>query len=152
MSLSKVFYTLINDKNTVFQRAEFNSDYVIFYARLRKREKKCSCCRSTNVRIKETKGRTFRMLNIGRKRTQLKIRTHKLWCQNCNKKTWISLPFTQNKLPMTTSFIHYIIQLTAMTTLLSVAIFLGLQWKTVKQIDKTSLARRSKQCKCSRGQ
>jgi len=36
MSISKVFYTLINDKNTIFQKAEFQSDHIIFRARLRK--------------------------------------------------------------------------------------------------------------------
>lgn len=46
---------------------------------------------------------------------------------------------------MTKSFVHYIIQLTAMTTLLCVALFLGLQWKTVKNIDKANLSKRAKQ-------
>jgi hypothetical protein len=35
MSISKVFYTLIDDKNTIFQKVEFHSDHIIFRARLR---------------------------------------------------------------------------------------------------------------------
>jgi transposase len=145
MSISKVFYTLIGDKNTIFEKAEFHSDHVIFRARLKCLLKRCPCCNSTNIRIKETKERTFRMLNLGEKRTQLKIDTYKIWCQKCDVKAWLRLPFTLGKLPMTRSYMLYIVQLTAMATLLAVALFLGLQWKTIKNIDKANLAKRAKQ-------
>lgn len=145
MSISKVFYALIDDKGATFQSAEFYPNHVIFHCRLQKKMKKCPCCQSSAVRIKETKERTFRMVNLGKKRTQLKIRIHKVWCQKCDKKAWIELPFACGKLPMTLSFIKYITQLTAMTTLLCVALFLGLQWKTVKNIDKANLKKRAKQ-------
>lgn len=145
MSTSKVFYALINDKSAIFQSVEFYSDHIIFRGRLKKNTKKCPCCRSFNVRIKETKERTFRMMNLGNTRTHLKIKVHKVWCQKCDKKAWIEPPFTEGKLPMCKSFIKYIIQLTAMSTLLCVALFLGLQWKTVKNIDKTNLSKRKKQ-------
>jgi transposase len=145
MSISKVFYTLINDKNTIFQTVEFQADYVIFRARLRKSVKRCPCCKSYEIRIKETKERTFRMLNLGERRTYLKINVHKIWCQKCDLKAWLQLPFKVGKLPMTISFMHYVIQLTAMTTLLAVALFLGLQWRTVKNIDKAHLSKRAKQ-------
>lgn len=145
MSISKVFYALINDKSATFQTAEFQSDHIIFRGRLRKNTIRCPCCKSFEVRIKETKERTFRMVNLGEKRTQLKINVHKIWCQKCDKKAWIEPFFACGKLPMTKSFIKYIIQLTAMTTLLCVALFLGLQWKTVKNIDKANLSKRAKQ-------
>lgn len=145
MSISKVFYTLIDDKSTIFKTAEFFSDHTIFRARLRKCAIQCPCCKSSNVWIKETKERTFRMLNLNNKRTYLKIDVHKIWCQKCDKKAWIDLSFAPTKLPMVQSFINYIIQLTAITTLLCVALFLSLQWRTVKNIDKTNLAKRAKQ-------
>jgi transposase len=145
MSISKVFYALINNKGATFQSVEFRSDHIIFRGRLQKNTKKCSSCQSFHVHIKETKERTFRMANLGEKRTQLKIDVHKVWCQKCGKKAWIELPFSSGKLPMTLSFMRYIIQLTAMTTLLCVALFLGLQWKTVKNIDKANLKKRAKQ-------
>jgi transposase len=145
MSISKVFYTLINDKNAIFLKAEFLADHVIFRGRLKQNAKRCPCCKSLDVRVKETKERTFRMVNLGQKRTQLKIDVYKIWCRKCDKKAWIDLPFTYGKLPMTKSFVHYVVQLTAMTTLLCVALFLGLQWKTVKNIDKANLLKRAKQ-------
>jgi len=145
MSISKVFNTLIADKNAIFQKVEFYVDHIIFHARLHSNAVRCPCCQASKVRIKETKNRTFRMLNLGQKRTQLKIDIFKIWCQKCDAKVWIRPSFTLGKLPMTKSFIYYIIQLTMMTTLLSVALFLGLQWKTVKNIDKEHLSKRSKQ-------
>lgn len=145
MTVSDIFYTLIDDKNTIFQNAEFQSDHIIFHARLRKYLKHCPCCKSRNIKIKETKKRIFRMLNLGKKRTYLKIDTHKVCCHKCHAVSWLRLPFTSGKLPMTNSFIQYIIQLTSMTTLLCVAFFLGLQWKTVKNIDKANLNKRAKQ-------
>jgi transposase len=145
MSISKVFYALLDDNGATFLSAESQSDYIIFRGRLQKKVKKCPCCHSFDVRIKETKERTFRMVNLGRKRTQLKIDVHKVWCQKCDKKAWIELPFSCGKLPMSLSLIRYIIQLTGMTTLFCVALFLGLQWKTVKNIDKANLKKHAKQ-------
>lgn len=145
MSISKVFHTLINDKSVVFQSVEFESDYIIFRARLKQWVKRCPYCDSSKVHIRETQERTFRTLNISQKRTYLKLDTYKIQCQKCEKKAWIKLPFTSGKLPMTKSFILYILQLISMSTLLAVAIFLGLQWRTVKNIDKTNLQKRSKQ-------
>lgn len=146
MSISKVFYALLDDKKSVtFRQVEFHQDHIIFRATLRKGVKRCPCCNSSNLWIKETKERTFRMMNLGKNRTQLKIDTHKVWCQECGAQAWLKLPFTSGKLPMTLSFVEYIIQLTMMTTLLSVARFLGIMWKTVKNINKGHLRKRSKQ-------
>ena len=85
------------------------------------------------------------MVNLGQKRTYLKINVNKVRCQNCGANSWLKLPFTIGKLPLTKSLMYYILQLTTMATLLSVALFLGLQWKTVKNIDKANLAKRAKQ-------
>ncbi|MBA2368341.1 MAG: ISL3 family transposase [Candidatus Protochlamydia sp.] len=145
MSVSKIFHTLIGDKSIVLENTEFHSDYIIFHGRIQKRAKKCSCCNSTDVTIKETKERTLRTLNIENKKSYLKLNTFKLHCHKCGKRAWMKLPFTHGKLPLTNSFIYYIVQLTAICTLLAVALFLGLHWTTVKNIDKANLAKRSKQ-------
>ncbi len=144
MSISKVFYALINDKSIVFQEAEFKDD-IIFRGHLKSNLKRCPCCKSSNIWIKETKERTFRVLNLGQKRAYLKLDTYKIHCQKCQSIGWIPLPFTFGKLPMTKSFIGYVVQLMAMTTLLAVSRFLGLQWRTVKNIDKANLSKRAKQ-------
>jgi transposase len=145
MSASQVFHALIGDKSIVLQNTEFCQDHIIFRGRLRDRSKKCPCCGCSEVVIKETKERTFRTLNLGEKRAYLKIDVHKTLCNKCGKQGWTQLPFTSGKLPMTNSFIRYIVQLTAIATLLAVSFLLGIQWKTVKNIDKANLAKRAKQ-------
>jgi len=145
MSVSKILYSLIGDKNIVLQNTAFIADRVILCCRIHERQKRCPCCRSRDVVIKESKERTLRTVNLGNKKTYLKIRVHKFFCNHCHKRTWMQLPFTCGKLPMTKSFIHYIVQLTAIATLLAVALLLGLQWKTVKSIDKNNLSKRAKQ-------
>lgn len=145
MSVSKVLYSLVSDKTLVLLNAEFFPEHLILACRVRKEAKRCSCCGSRDVVIKESKERTLRTLNLGNKKTYLKIPVHKLFCHQCHKRSWMHLPFTCGKLPMTKSFMFYIIQLTAISTLLAVAILLGLQWKTVKNIDKENLAKHAKQ-------
>ena len=145
MTISRVFYTLIEDKSVVFHSAEFQPECVIFHAHLRRNMMQCPVCHSRHVRIKETKERTFRMPNLSKRRSYLRVSTHKLWCQDCGLKAWMQLPFTSGKLPMTKSFISYVRHLTAISTLVSVARSLGLNWRTVKNIDKENLKLRAKQ-------
>ena len=57
----------------------------------------------------------------------------------------MKLPFTVGNLPMTKAFITHIISLNVMSTLLHVSLLLGLDWKTVKNIDKAHLKKRPKQ-------
>ena len=144
MSISKIFHTLIGDKTLIFQRAELHQDYGIFWARLKSSYKQCPCCNSRHVRIKETKERTFRMLNLGNMRTHLKVNISKIWCLKCNSKCWVKPNFATGKFPMTNSFIFYVLQLAVMTSLLNVALFLGLKWRTVKSIDKMNLSKHAK--------
>lgn len=54
MSISKVFYALIDDKGAGFQSLEFNQVHIIFRGHLQMNMKKCPCCQSFDVRIKET--------------------------------------------------------------------------------------------------
>ncbi len=58
MSISKVFFALIDDKSATFQSVGFQSDHIIFRGRLQKKTKKCACCQSFDVRIKKTKERS----------------------------------------------------------------------------------------------
>lgn len=145
MSVSKVLYSLVGDKSIAHQSTEFLNNHVILKCRIRKNARRCQCCGSHDVTIHESKERTLRALNLGDKRTYIKIVVHKLHCHQCHKRAWVQLPFAPGKIPMTKSFLLYIVQLTAVTTLLAVAGLLGLQWKTVKNIDKKNLSKRAKQ-------
>jgi transposase len=145
MSLSKIFHTLFATKDATLENIEHLDNAIIFHARVHNSQKKCSCCGSQNVHIKESKERSFRGCNLGNKKTFLKLIVHKFLCLDCKKRRWMKLPFTWGKFPLTKSFINYIIALNAISTLFHVAQFLGLEWKTVKNIDKAHLKKRPKQ-------
>lgn len=76
----------MNDKSVVFQSVDFQSDHIIFRSLLRANAKQCSCCRSFDVRIKETKERTFRTLNISKNELHLKSILIKYCVKNARNK------------------------------------------------------------------
>ena len=151
MSPSKLFHALFKTKIATLDFVEEIknslggiSEY-IFYARIRMHHKRCPCCKSNKVRVKESKERTFRGCNLVEAKTYIKLKTHKLLCLKCGKKRWINLPFAVGKLPMTKSYMNYVISLVAMSTIIDVALHCNLQWKTVKNIHKAHLRKRPKQ-------
>jgi transposase len=145
MSLSKFFHTLFKTKIAILKCVKELEDSIVFHAQIHKHHKRCACCKSKYVRIKDSKERTFRGCDLGGKKTFMKLMTYKFRCLNCGKTRWMDLPFTMGKLPMMRSFIEYVISLAAISTLQDVARFLSLEWKTVKNIDRANLRRRPKQ-------
>lgn len=145
MSLSKFFHILFQTKIAILKYAEETADAIIFHARMHAHHKRCAGCNSDKVQVKDSKERTFRGCNLSEKKTYMKLRTYKFRCLSCGKTRWMKLPFTLGKLPMTKSFINYVISLGAISTLSDVATMCGLEWKTVRNIDKANLKRRPKQ-------
>jgi transposase len=145
MSLSKLFHILFETKIAIFKYAEEASDAIVFYARIHKYHKRCACCNSGQVRVKDSKERMFRGCNLSGKKNYIKLKTYKFHCLSCGKVRWLKLPFTLGKLPMTKTFINYVISLAGLSTLQDVARFCNLQWKTIKNIDKANLQKRPKQ-------
>lgn len=147
MTLKKIFHILFQAKITILDCIETieNAALVIFHAHIKEHELRCSCCGSKDVRQEASKKRRFRGCNLAEKKTYLQLTTYKLYCRKCKKKAWMKLSFTVGKLPMTKTFVNYIISLCRISTLLHVAGLLSLEWKTVKNIHKAYLKKRPKQ-------
>ena len=145
MSLPKIFHILIGDKNTTLDNVEVLPDKVVFHACIKKKKERCACCGSSKILHKDSKKRTLRACNLGNLKAYIEITTYKLLCLSCSKRAWMKLPFAMGKYPLTKSFVNYIISLIGISTLLHVARLSGLQWKTVKNLDKENLKRRPKQ-------
>jgi transposase len=147
MTLTKIFYILFHVKIAILDSIEEVVDraLIVFHAHIKDHEIRCACCRSKNVRKEASQTRRFRGCNLGDKKTYLELVTYKLYCRECNKRAWMSLPFAMGKLPMTATFINYIISLCRISTLLHVANLLCLEWKTIKNIHKAHLKKRPKQ-------
>lgn len=140
-----MFIILFDVKNIILEKTEVLSDRIIFYATLYKRDRKCCACGSCNVLVKDSKTRTFRGCNLNNKRSYLKIIIFKFFCNDCHKNRWIKMPFAEGKLPYTKSYIQYLLGLVKISTILYVAQFCGIEWKTIKNIHKAELQRRPKQ-------
>ena len=145
MSLLKIFHILTGDKSASLDRVEPLPDKVIFHAHIRKKKERCACCGSSKVQHKDSKKRILRTCNLGSRKAYIEIITYKLFCWSCGKRAWMKLPFAMGKYPLTKSFVNYIISLIGISTLLHVARLAGLQWKTLKNLDKENLKRRPKQ-------
>ena len=126
-------------KNVILKSFHFLGNSIIFKCHISEKLKRCSKCHSKNVRIKQTKTRQLRMVPMGSKSCILEIRVHKFHCRCCDSSTWVDLPFAVGKLPMTQSFVTYILSLVKITTIKSISKLLRLQWKTVKNIHKDYL-------------
>jgi len=147
MSPKKLFNIIFDTKVAILEFIEQQAEglVLIFHARLHAHQMRCSCCKSKNVSKEKSAIRKFRGSNLNSTKTYLQIKTYKFYCRDCKKRAWVQLPFAMGKLPMTRAFVNYVIELSAMSTLLHVALLLGLQWKTVKNIDKAYLKGKAKQ-------
>jgi transposase len=139
MPASKIVKILHNGfgiKDVILKSFDFIDNVFLFRCTLKKTIKRCSKCRSRNVQIKESKARRLRMLPLGKIKCFLEVKVHKFKCRDCCSSSWVNLPFSVGKFPMTKTFINYILSLVKLTTVKSTANFLELQWKTVKNIHK----------------
>lgn len=134
--IAKFLYLGFGIKNVILKSFNIIDNIFVFTCTLKKCMKKCSKCHSHEVQIKETKRRLLRMVPLGSTKCLLEITVHKFKCRACGSCCWTRLPFTVGKLPLTKSFITYILSLVKITTVKSVAGLLDLQWKTVKNIHK----------------
>ena len=85
--------------------------------------------------------RTIRDLNITTARLWVTCRYRKVFCSKCHGVHVEDLELFHPYLRVTTRLAHYVYQLCQMMTVSDVADHLGLNWKTVKAIDKYYLER-----------
>lgn len=142
--ISKLFYNGFGIKNVILKSFNFIDHVVIFRCSLKTKLKKCSKCHSKNVHVKDTKVRRLRLVPLGKLKCILEITTYKFKCCDCHASAWGRLPFAAGKLPMTKAFVTYVLSMIKLGTIQSIASFLGLQWKTVKNIHKEYLQKKYK--------
>lgn len=142
---AKLLYNGFGIKNVIIKSIDFIEDQgkaLIFKVHLKQPLKKCSKCCSKNIHIKDSKKRRLRLVPLGKMKCFLDVRTHKFKCKDCGCSAWANLPFAAGKLPMTLSFVEYTLSMIRIGTIEAIAKFLGLQWKTVKNIHKEYLQKK----------
>jgi len=99
----------------------------------------CHKCSSRGVSIHDWEERSIRDLNLGQMKVYLHCRYRKILCPTCQKVRIEDLDCFDPYQRVTKRFACYIHDLCKMMTITEVAEHLGLDWKTVKEIDQTFL-------------
>lgn len=98
----------------------------------------CAGCKRGTRRIKEDTKRYIRDLNMGKTQIHLGCTYRKLRCEHCSVNVE-DLGFFEPYQRVTKRLARYIYDLCKVMTIKDVAEHTGLNWKTVKKIDKTFL-------------
>ena len=101
----------------------------------------CHCCGQKACGTHSWAERSVRDLNIATARVWITCQYRKLFCQQCKGVRIEDLELFHPYLRVTHRMARYIYQLCQMMTVTEVARHLGMNWKTVKAIDKTFLER-----------
>lgn len=141
--LTKLLYNGFGIKSVIVKSIEFvGKEILVFTVRLKPNLKKCSKCCSKNVQIKESKTRRLKLIPLGKLSCFLDVLVYKFKCKDCGCSAWGKLPFAAGKLPMTLSFVEYTLSLVKIGTIQAIATFLGIHWKTVRNIHKEYLQKK----------
>lgn len=99
----------------------------------------CSYCESMTPSTHTHTERYIRDLNLTDKKVWLKVSYRKVYCSECEKVRVEKQEFVEPYARVTKRFACYIHELCKMATVKQVAEHMGLDWKTVKNIDKSFL-------------
>jgi len=103
----------------------------------------CPDCASASVRAYAERRRVFMALPVGRCACLLHVSVHRLNCADCGAKKYERLPFLSSpKARVTRELERSVIELRAEMSITAVAHFFGLDWKTVKNIEKNALQKK----------
>jgi len=102
---------------------------------------KCSKCGSEMKLIHSKQDRYIRDLSFSEKDVYIHLKYSRLYCPECNRYRVEHFDFVQPWKRYTERFALYVHELCKLMTISDVAEHLGLDWKLVKEIDKTFLKR-----------
>lgn len=132
------FY-LFGIENVECQSVEYEDKKIIFHAEVTRANPHCPCCHGKNVYFRGRKMRKLRMVPWGTIQSFLFLTLSRISCRDCKKSSWPVLHFVEGKQRMVRAFVHYVLSLIAIGTILGVARFLGVGWDLVKNIHKEHL-------------
>lgn len=111
------------------------------FLRVVRNKKRCGVCRSWRVIQKGYRWRKLRVLPVGRKPVFAIVKMRRFFCRDCGRIRFESLEIADKKKHYTHTLEKYVMELCARMTIRDVAEHLGLNWRTVKEIDRKRLRR-----------
>jgi transposase len=125
-----------------YVRTQYEGGAVIFIINQDPSEYRCSECRSSRVLRKGQITRRFRALPIGRKPVFVILAIQRVLCLACGLVRQVRPGFADSRLSYTRAFERYALELSRHMTIKDVARHLGVNWGTIKSIQKRNLKRR----------
>ena len=142
MSTSLLYHCFgITGRGIHHVRSRFDEGRTIFRIAQDSTTLACSACGSRKVRKKGTVFRRFMTLPIGLRPTIIEFPIQRVSCLICGVTRQVKIGFAESDRRYTKRFERYVLDLSKHMTIKDVARHLGIDWHTVKEIQKTYLCR-----------
>lgn len=122
-------------------RLRYEDNSIILEIQTRSDKLCCPCCKSKHVIRSGHCTRTIRCIPIGHKQVRLQVKVQRVGCKDCGAVRQEHLHFVTGKRTYTNRFCRLVAELSRIGTIKDVAAFLHVSWDTVKDIQKSYLAR-----------
>lgn len=126
----------------IYLKTSYVNDTIIFDVETKEDKLRCPNCNSYNVIQRGRKERKFKAPPICRKKVIIRIKIQRLGCKDCGRVRQEKLCFADSKKSYIKNMKHYIIDLSEVMTIQDIANHLGMQWDTIKEIQKDALAKK----------
>jgi len=136
-----LLYHAFNLKGVEYLSTKFVGNAIIFSVEMIDKFIKCPECGGHQTIFKGHKTRWLKMGSLGRKRSLLQLRFHRLECVECGKLWWPHFSFMVGTHRYTRSFAMTALDLLRFGTIKDVSNYLGVGWDLVKDIHKSKLQR-----------
>ncbi len=120
------------------------------YTRIERKEHSCPDCGSRDVKAYHARDRRIRGQNVGSSRLVLEVAVHRIYCPKCKSLSCENLDFLPYpKSRITRSLARTILELRREMSLSAIAKYYGLDWDTVKNLEKDWLTRKYRRIRMS---
>ena len=120
------------------------------YTRIERKEHSCPNCRSRDVKPYHARDRQIRGQGIGPNKLILEVAVHRIYCRKCGSRSYENLEFLPHpKSRITRSLARTILELRREMSLSAISRYYGLDWDTVKNLEKDWLTRKYRRIRMS---
>ena len=123
-------------------RTDSHGGQVTFTIHQDPRTCRCSACGSRHLVHRGRVVRRFRSLPIGRRPTFVVLPVPRVECLACGVVRQVEVPFADPRLSYTSSFERHALEFGRHMTIRDVAVHLGVDWDTIKEVQRRDLRRR----------
>lgn len=122
-------------------KVDHSGGSTVFHARHPRTAIRCPVCHGSDIRLRGTFDRDFRLPSIGCRKTVLRFFVQRVECLACGVVRQEHLSFARPYKRYTRSFARYVIELSRIGTVKDVAKHIGVSWDLVREIQERNLKR-----------